>query len=297
MAAKLQEAGYQIGGFTAYITSDVLMGAGLSSSAAFETIIGTILSGLYNNMEVSPVFIAQAGQYAENVYFGKPCGLMDQMACSVGGLINIDFADPAEPVMRKVEVEFEDYHYSLCIVDTKGSHADLTDEYAAVPAEMKAVAEKLGKPVLRQIDAEEFYKNIPELRDELGDRAVLRAIHFLNENERVGKQVAALNEGRFADFLQLVKESGNSSFKYLQNVYTSKDVQNQAMSIGLAVAETVLGDHGVSRVHGGGFAGTIQIFVENEFVPEIKAAMDGVFGEGSCHVLKVRKYGGMKVLA
>jgi galactokinase len=297
MAAKLQEAGYQIGGFTAYITSDVLMGAGLSSSAAFETIIGTILSGLYNNMEVSPVFIAQAGQYAENVYFGKPCGLMDQMACSVGGLINIDFADPAEPVMRKVEVEFEDYHHSLCIVDTKGSHADLTDEYAAVPAEMKAVAEKLGKPVLRQIDVEEFYKNIPKLRDELGDRAVLRAIHFLNENERVGKQVAALNEGRFADFLQLVKESGNSSFKYLQNVYTSKDVQNQAMSIGLAVAETVLGDHGVSRVHGGGFAGTIQIFVENDFVPEIKAAMDGVFGEGSCHVLKVRKYGGMKVLA
>jgi galactokinase len=297
MAAKLQEAGYQIGGFTAYITSDVLMGAGLSSSAAFETIIGTILSGLYNDMEVSPVFIAQAGQYAENVYFGKPCGLMDQMACSVGGLINIDFADPAEPVMRKVEVEFEDYHHSLCIVDTKGSHADLTDEYAAVPAEMKAVAEKLGKPVLRQIDVEEFYKNIPKLRDELGDRAVLRAIHFLNENERVGKQVAALNEGRFADFLQLVKESGNSSFKYLQNVYTSKDVQNQAMSIGLAVAETVLGDHGVSRVHGGGFAGTIQIFVENDFVPEIKAAMDGVFGEGSCHVLKVRKYGGMKVLA
>jgi galactokinase len=297
MAAKLQEAGYQIGGFTAYITSDVLMGAGLSSSAAFETIIGTILSGLYNNMEVSPVFIAQAGQYAENVYFGKPCGLMDQMACSVGGLINIDFADPAEPVMRKVEVEFEDYHHSLCIVDTKGSHADLTDEYAAVPAEMKAVAQKLGKPVLRQIDVEEFYKNIPKLRDELGDRAVLRAIHFLNENERVGKQVAALNEGRFADFLQLVKESGNSSFKYLQNVYTSKDVQNQAMSIGLAVAETVLGDHGVSRVHGGGFAGTIQIFVENDFVPEIKAAMDGVFGEGSCHVLKVRKYGGMKVLA
>lgn len=297
MAAKLQEAGYQIGGFKAYVTSDVLVGAGLSSSAAFETIIGTILSGLYNDMKVSPVFIAQAGQYAENVYFGKPCGLMDQMACSVGGLINIDFADPSEPVMRKVEVEFEDYHHSLCIVDTKGSHADLTDEYAAVPAEMKAVAEKLGKPVLRQIDEAEFYKKIPELRKELGDRPVLRAIHFLNENKRVGQQVAALNEGRFEEFLQLVKESGNSSYKYLQNVYTSRDVQNQAMSIGLAVAETVLGTHGVSRVHGGGFAGTIQIFVENEFVPEIKAAMDGVFGEGSCHVLKVRKYGGMKVLA
>lgn len=297
MAAKLKEAGYQIGGFKAYVTSDVLAGAGLSSSAAFETIIGTILSGLYNDMEISPVFIAQAGQYAENVYFGKPCGLMDQMACSVGGLINIDFADPSKPVMRKVEVEFEDYHHSLCIVDTKGSHADLTDEYAAVPTEMKAVAEKLGKPVLRQIDTAEFYKKIPELREALGDRPVLRAIHFLNENERVGKQVAALNEGRFQDFLQLVKESGNSSYKYLQNVYTNKDVQNQAMSVGLAVAETILGTHGVSRVHGGGFAGTIQIFVENEFVPEIKAAMDRVFGEGSCHVLKVRKYGGMKVLA
>lgn len=297
MAAKLKEAGYEIGGFKAYVTSDVLVGAGLSSSAAFETIIGTIFSGLYNNMEVSPVFIAQAGQYAENVYFGKPCGLMDQMACSVGGLINIDFADPSEPVMQKVKVEFEDYHHSLCIVDTKGSHADLTDEYAAVPAEMKAVAAKLGQEVLRKVDQAEFYAKIPEIREELGDRGVLRAIHFFNENERVGKQVAALNEGRFEDFLQLVKESGNSSYKYLQNVYTNKDVQNQSMSIGLAVAETVLGNHGVSRVHGGGFAGTIQIFVENDFVPEIKAAMDGVFGEGSCHVLKVRKYGGMKVLA
>lgn len=297
MAAKLREEGYAIGGFNAYVTSDVLVGAGLSSSAAFETIIGTILSGLYNDMKVSSVFIAQAGQYAENVYFGKPCGLMDQMACSVGGLINIDFEDPANPVMKKVEVEFEDYHHSLCIVDTKGSHADLTDEYAAVPAEMKEVAEKLGKPVLRQVDPKEFYQKLPKLREALGDRPILRAIHFFNENARVGKQVAALNEGRFQDFLQLVKESGNSSYKYLQNVYTNKDVQNQAVSIGLAVAETVLDGHGVSRVHGGGFAGTIQIFVDNEYVPQIKSAMDGVFGEGSCHVLKVRKYGGMKVLA
>ncbi|MEE1313416.1 MAG: galactokinase family protein [Lachnospiraceae bacterium] len=297
MAAKLKEAGYKIGGFQAFVTSDVLVGAGLSSSAAFETIIGTILSGLYNDMNISPVFIAQAGQYAENVYFGKPCGLMDQMACSVGGLINIDFADPKEPVMKKVEVEFEAYEHSLCIVDTKGSHADLTDEYAAVPYEMKAVAEKLGKEVLRQVDKKEFFQAIPALRKELGDRPVLRALHFMEENERVGKQVEALRDGKFQEFLQLVKESGNSSFQYLQNVYTNKDVQNQSMSIGLGVAESVLGNHGVSRVHGGGFAGTIQIFVENDYVDQIRTAMDGVFGEGSCHVLKVRKYGGMKVLA
>ena len=297
MAAKIKEAGYQIGGFSAYVTSDVLVGAGLSSSAAFETILGSILSGLYNNMEIDPVFIAQAGQYAENVYFGKPCGLMDQMACSVGGLISIDFEDPSHPLMKQVDVDFEDYQYSLCIVDTKGSHADLTDEYAAIPAEMKAIAQKLGKEVLRQVDAKEFYAKIPSLREELGDRAVLRAIHFLNENERVGKQVAALNEGRFSDFLGLVKESGHSSFQYLQNVYSNKDVKNQAMSIGLAVAETVLKNHGVCRVHGGGFAGTIQIFVENDFILEIKKAMDGVFGEGACHVLKVRNYGGRKVFA
>ncbi|MCQ2492903.1 MAG: galactokinase, partial [Lachnospiraceae bacterium] len=297
MVAKLAEAGHNVGGFKAYVTSDVIVGAGLSSSAAFETIIGTILSGLYNNMDVSPVFIAQAGQYAENVYFGKPCGLMDQMACSVGGLINIDFADPATPIMNKVNVEFDDYKHSLCIVDTKGSHADLTDEYAAVPAEMKAVAAMLGEEVLRRVDTKAFYAAIPEIREKLGDRAVLRAIHFFNENERVGKQVAALNEGRFEDFLGLIKESGNSSYKFLQNVYTSKDVAHQAVSIGLAVAETVLAGKGASRVHGGGFAGTIQIFVANEDVPAIKEAMDGVFGEGACHVLKVRKYGGMKVIA
>lgn len=297
MVAKLAEAGHNVGGFKAYVTSDVIVGAGLSSSAAFETIIGTILSGLYNNMDVSPVFIAQAGQYAENVYFGKPCGLMDQMACSVGGLINIDFEDPATPIMNKVNVEFDDYKHSLCIVDTKGSHADLTDEYAAVPAEMKAVAAMLGEEVLRRVDTKAFYAAIPEIREKLGDRAVLRAIHFFNENERVGKQVAALNEGRFEDFLGLIKESGNSSYKFLQNVYTSKDVAHQAVSIGLAVAETVLAGKGASRVHGGGFAGTIQIFVANEDVPAIKEAMDGVFGEGACHVLKVRKYGGMKVIA
>ncbi len=297
MVAKLSEAGHKVGGFKAYVTSDVIVGAGLSSSAAFETIIGTILSGLYNDMTISPVFIAQAGQYAENVYFGKPCGLMDQMACSVGGLINIDFADPATPVMNKVNVEFDDYKHSLCIVDTKGSHADLTDEYAAVPAEMKAVAAMLGEEVLRRVDTKAFYARIPEIREELGDRAVLRAIHFFNENARVGKQVAALNEGRFEDFLSLIKESGNSSYKFLQNVYTSKDVAHQAVSIGLAVAETVLDGKGASRVHGGGFAGTIQIFVANEDVPAIREAMDSVFGEGACHVLKVRKYGGMKVIA
>lgn len=294
--AGLKERGHLVGGFNAYVTSDVLNGAGLSSSAAFEAIIGTILSGLYNEMQISMVEIAQVGQYAENVYFGKPCGLMDQTACAVGGLIHIDFADPAKPVVEKVDVDFEAHHYSLCIVDTKGSHNDLTPDYAAVPFEMKQVAGYFGKEVLREVDTEAFTAAIPQLRKKFGDRPVLRAMHFFGDNRRVADQVHALNEGRFQDFLRMIKESGDSSFKYLQNVYTTKDIQNQSMSIALAVSETVLGNHGVCRVHGGGFAGTIQAFVENDFVEAYRKALDGVFGEGSCHVLKVRKYGGMKVL-
>lgn len=294
--AGLKERGYQVGGFNAYVTSDVLNGAGMSSSAAFEVIIGTILSGLYNEMKISMVEIAQVGQYAENVYFGKPCGLMDQMACAVGGLIHIDFKDPAKPVVNKVNVDFETHKYSLCIVDTKGSHDDLTDDYAQIPFEVKKVADFFGKEVLRDVDVQEFYAQIPALREKFGDRPVLRAIHFFGDNARVAAQVEALNQGEFDRFLRLVKESGDSSFKYLQNIYTTKDVQNQAMSIALAVSETVLGEHGVCRVHGGGFAGTIQAFVENDFVETYREALDHVFGEGACHVLKVRKYGGMKVM-
>lgn len=296
MAYGLKRNGHAIGGFEAYVTSDVLGGAGLSSSAAFEVLVGTILSGLYNGMGISPVEIAQVAQFSENVYFGKPCGLMDQMASSVGGLIHIDFKDTKHPVVEQVDVDFAAYDHSLCITDTKGSHADLTDEYAAVPAEMKQVAGYFGKEVLREVDEKEFYAKIPQLRERFGDRPVLRAIHFFAENQRVEQQVAALKDGAFDTFLKLIQASGDSSFKYLQNVYTSKDIQNQAVSIGLAVSQNILGDHGVSRVHGGGFAGTIQAFVKNDYVETYRAALDAVFGEGSCHVLKVRPVGGIKVI-
>ena len=274
----------------------MLIGAGLSSSAAFEIIVGTIFSGLFNEMSISPVFLAQAGQFAENVYFGKPCGLMDQMACSVGGLIHIDFKNPEEPVVEKVPADFEAYKYSLCIVDTKASHADLTEDYAQIPAEMKKVAAFFKQDVLREVDEKEFYSQIPGLRSILGDRPVLRALHFFEEEKRVQAQVEALKQGDFKEFLSLVEKSGNSSFKYLQNIYTTRNEQSQAMSIALGVSESILGNHGVCRVHGGGFAGTIQIFVENSFVEEYRKAMDKVFGSGSCHVLKVRQHGGMQVL-
>lgn len=296
VAANLQERGYQLGGFEAYVTSDVLIGAGLSSSAAFEVIVGTIISGLFNNMEISPVVIAQAGQFAENVYFGKPCGLMDQMACSVGGMIHIDFADPENPIVEKVPSDFEAYQYSLCIVDTKASHADLTDDYAQIPAEMKKVASLFKKEFLREVSEEEFFGQISGLRSVFGDRPVLRAMHFFEEEKRVEGQVKALREGRFQDFLSLVKESGDSSFKYLQNIYTSHHVQDQAMSVALGASEVLLGSHGVSRVHGGGFAGTIQVFVENGFVEEYRTGIEKIFGKGSCHVLKVRQNGGIRVL-
>ena len=287
---------YKVGGFCAYVTSDVLIGAGLSSSAAFETLIGTILSGLYNNMNVSAVEIATIGQYAENVYFGKPCGLMDQMACSVGNLVYIDFADLNKPEVERVDFDMESYGYSLCITDTKGSHADLTDEYAAVPKEMKLVARHFGKEVLREISAANVLKEIQTLRAKFGDRSVLRALHFITENNRVGHEVEALKKGDMNQFLRIVKESGDSSYKYLQNVYSNNDVLNQNVSVALAVSDVVLKGHGVSRVHGGGFAGTIQAFVKNEYVETYKKNMDLVFGDGSCNVLKIRKYGGIQVI-
>ena len=296
MAYGLEKNGHKIGGFQAYVTSDVLNGAGMSSSAAFEVLVGTILSGLYNDMSISPVEIAQIAQYAENEYFGKPCGLMDQMACSVGGLIHIDFADPKEPVVEKVEVDFSAYQHSLCITDTKGSHADLTDDYARIPQEMKQVAAFFGKDFLREVDPADFYKELHKIRQKCGDRPVLRALHFFEEEKRVEREVSSLQAGDFQGFLSSVQESGNSSFKYLQNIYTNKDVQNQSVSIGLAVSDSILTGHGVSRVHGGGFAGTIQAFVEDGFVEEYRKALDQVYGEGSCHVLKVRPFGGIKVL-
>ena len=296
VVAGFMERGYNVGGFRAYATSDVLIGAGLSSSAAFETLIGTILSGLYNDMSISAIEIAIIGQYAENVYFGKPCGLMDQMACSVGNLVHIDFKDPKKPEVEKLDFNMSEYGYSLCITDTKGSHADLTDEYAAVPREMKNIAKYFGKEVLRDVEYLSVLKAIPELREKYGDRSVLRALHFFHENERVQKEVNALKNKDITLFLENVKASGDSSFKYLQNVYSGSDIENQNISIALLMSDISLKEEGVSRVHGGGFAGTIQAFVKNEYVESYKILMDNVFGEGSCKDLRIRKYGGMKVM-
>ena len=296
VVAGLANRGYKIGGFKAYITSDVLIGAGLSSSAAYETLIGNIVSGLYNNMSVSAEEIAIIGQFAENVYFGKPCGLMDQMACSVGNMVHVDFADINNPKVEKVTFDLNKYGYSLCITDTKGSHADLTADYAAVPEEMKKVAAFFGKEVLLGLTVDDILENIVKVREQVGDRGVLRALHFIRENERVQKEVSYLTDEDVEGFLKTVAASGNSSYKYLQNVYSNADVQHQNVSLALAISEDFLGDNGVSRVHGGGFAGTIQAFVKNDIVIEYQKIMDKVFGQGACSVLKIRKYGGMKVL-
>ena len=296
VVGNLAERGYSVGGFRAYVTSDVLMGAGMSSSAAFESLIGTILSGLYNDMRISSVEIAQVGQYAENVYFGKPCGLMDQMACSVGGMIYIDFEDKTRPVVKQIHSDFEKAGLSLCIVDTKGSHADLTPDYAAVPAEMNQVARALGKEHLREVDRETFYRAIPMLREQVSGRAVLRAIHFYEEEERVQQGSAALDASDYDAFLSVIKASGDSSAKYLQNIYSPKDVESQNVTVALAVSESILGKNGVCRVHGGGFAGTIQAFVKDEAVAAYKEGIEAVYGADSCHVLKVRPQGGIRVL-
>ena len=287
---------YKIGGFEAYVTSDVIIGAGLSSSAAFETLLGTILNYLYNKGEVSAIEIAIIGQFAENVYFGKPCGLMDQMACSVGNLVHVDFADPDEPKVEKIDFDLAAHGYSLCITDTKGSHADLTDEYAAIPREMKNVAGFFGRKVLLGVTFEDVMDNIVQLRAKYGDRAVLRTLHFIKENERVREGVAALKKGSMSKFLSEVRASGKSSFEYLQNVYTTADVTKQNVSLALAISDITLSDNtSAFRVHGGGFAGTIQAFVKDKDVAKYKETMEKVFGKKTCHVLKIRKYGGMRV--
>ena len=296
VAAGMKERGHKVGGFTAYITSDVLMGAGMSSSAAFESLIGTILSGLYNDMKVSSIEIAQIGQYAENIYFGKPCGLMDQMACSVGGMIFIDFKEKEHPEVRQVHTDFEKAGLSLCIVDTKGSHADLTPDYAAVPAEMNQVAQALGREHLREVPRETFFKELPKLWKETSGRAVLRAIHFYEEEERVLRGVKSLEESDYPGFLSVIKASGDSSAKYLQNIYSPKDVDSQNVTVALAVSESILGENGVCRVHGGGFAGTIQAFVKNEAVAAYKEQIEAIYGDDSCHEFKVRLQGGIRVL-
>ena len=296
VAAGMKERGYRIGGFQAYMSSNVLGGSGLSSSAAFETLMGVIISELYNQGKVSPVEIAQIGQYAENRYFGKPCGLMDQMACSVGGVCAIDFADPQEPTVEKISLDLFRYGYCLCITNTRGSHADLTEDYAAVPEEMRAVARFFGKEVLRDISMEQLMNNAPEIRRECGDRAWLRAFHFIQETGRAKEEAEALKRGDFHRFLELFRASGDSSYKYLQNVYTTRDVEHQNIAVGLAASEAVLGTEGVARVHGGGFAGTIQALVRNEKATEYQIAMNRLFGVGSCEVYSIRNDGGVRVV-
>ena len=293
--SRFKQLGYNIGGFDAATASKVLSGSGLSSSAAFEVLVCTILNHLYNDGKIDPVEIAQISQYAENVYFGKPCGLLDQTACSVGGFVTIDFNDPSKPIIKKVNFDFASCGHSLCIVDTKGDHSDLTDEYAAVRAEMEAVAAFFGKKVLRELDKQTVIENAADIRAAVSDRAVLRAIHFFNDDERVVKEVEALESGDFALFKKLTIESGRSSYMYNQNVYACSSPLSQPLSLALAVSEELLKGKGAWRVHGGGFAGTIQAFVPNEMLDEYKNTMNSIFGSDACHVLSIRPMGGAKL--
>ena len=290
--AAFTQRGAKLAGLDVYISSNVPKGSGVSSSAAFEVLIGVILNDCFMTEKVSPIAIAQIGQWAENVYFGKPCGLMDQMASSVGNIITIDFASPAKPVVEPVAVDFSKAGLALCILDSGADHADLTDEYAAIPAECRAVAAVCGGEVLRDVPFETFLAKLPECRRQCGDRAVLRAFHVYADNDRVAKQVAALHDGDFGTFLSLVNESGCSSWEYLQNVIPVGYKEHQEVGVTIAAAKHLLGDKGAVRVHGGGFAGTVQAFVPVEMLDEFKAGMEAILGEGRCHVLSIRPEGG-----
>lgn len=296
VVAKIAGLGYKIGGFDCVTTSDVIGGSGLSSSAAFEVLLGTTLSYLYNDGVINSVEIAKTAQYSENVFFGKPCGLLDQMASSVGTFVTIDFESTENPKIKKVDFDFSKSGHALCIVDTGGSHSDLTDDYAAVRGDMESVAQAMGKDVLREIDFEDFKKAVPSLMGRVSDRALLRAFHFYRENERVEKAIAALESNNFDDFKKVINESGRSSYMYNQNVYTPKNPAEQKISLALCISEGILGVDGAYRVHGGGFAGTIQAFVPAELLEEYKNSIETVFGKGSCHVLIIRPVGGTRVM-
>ena len=296
VAARFRELGCPVSGFDAYCTSTVLPGSGLSSSAAYEVLIGTILNGLFFAGRVSQPEIAQIGQYAENVFFGKPCGLMDQTASAVGNLVTIDFFDKAHPVITPVDFDFAACGHALCIIDSRASHADLTDEYAAIPGELKAVCAYFGKEVLSQIPEDAFYAAIPALRRECGDRAVLRGMHFYGENARVPQQVEALQSGDFDRFLSLIQESGNSSWMYLQNVTPAGRTDRQEVAVALGLCRHYLHGRGASRVHGGGFAGTVQAFVPFDLLDGFRAGIDAALGQGACHVLSIRPQGGVEMI-
>lgn len=295
ICARISELGYRVGGFDAYTASQVLKGSGLSSSAAFEILIVTIISYLYNDGKIDPVEAAKIAQYAENVYFGKPSGLMDQTASSVGSFVAIDFENPEAPKLEKINFDPAAAGYALCIVDTGGNHADLTSDYAEVPIEMTAVARAMGHDVLRECDPSEFQVRIPQLRAKVGDRAILRAIHFFAENERVQEQVKVLRKGDFEAFKQMCLLSGQSSFMYLQNVYSCHAPQEQGISLALALSQKILQGRGAWRVHGGGFAGTMQAFVPYDLLEEYRRNVEDVFGAGHCYVLSIRQPGGVQV--
>lgn len=295
VAARFAQMGCQVRGFDAYCESTVLPGSGLSSSAAYEVLIGTIINGLFYDGKASQPEIAMIAQYAENVFFGKPCGLMDQMASAVGGMVTIDFLDKEHPVIQPVEFDFAACGHTLCIIDSRASHADLTDEYAAITVELKKISAHFGKSVLTEIPEEAFYAAIPALREECGDRAVLRAIHFYSENARVPQQVAALTEGDFDRFLELIRESGRSSWMYLQNVIPAGYKARQDVALALTLCEHYLKGRGACRVHGGGFAGTVQAFVPVDILESFRQGIDAVLGAGACHVLSIRPQGGVEM--
>ena len=295
VAARFKELGCRVQGFDAYVESTVLAGSGLSSSAAFEVLVGTIINCLFFDGKVTQPEIAMIGQYAENVFFGKPCGLMDQTASAVGGMVTIDFADKNAPYIRPVDFDFASCGHALCIIDSGADHADLTDEYAAVTQEFKALCAHFGKEVLTEVPEADFYAAIPTLRKECGDRAVMRGIHEYAENKRVAQQVAALQEGDFDRFLALIKQSGYSSYMYLQNVIPAGYVKHQDMAVALGLCEHYLQGRGAYRVHGGGFAGTVQAFVPFDLLESFRAGIDGALGEGACHVLSIRPQGGVEM--
>lgn len=293
VAAAFVRHGAVLRGFDASVRSTVLPGSGLSSSAAFEVLMGTIFNHLFLDGKLEPVEIAKIGQWAENVYFGKPCGLMDQTASAVGGMVSIDFRDPKHPSVERLDFDFSSAGHALCIIDSGADHADLTDAYAAIPEEMKQISAFFGKSVLREVPEPLFWKKLAELRGTVPDRAILRAIHFYQENSRVQQQVHALKRGNFERFLELVSESGRSSWMYLQNIMPASSVQQQAVAVALALCDALLEGTGAFRVHGGGFAGTVQAFVPLERLDTFRNGIEAVLGSGSCHVLSVRAAGGV----
>ncbi len=291
VAARIAELGGTPCGFDAYVQSDVLPGSGLSSSAAFEVLMAAICDRLFLGGKLTPVQLAQIGQYAENVYFGKPCGLMDQTASAVGGIIAIDFADPSKPVVTPVPFDFAACGHALCIIDSGADHADLTGEYAAITEELKSVCRHFGEEYLRDVPEERFYAGLPDVREAAGDRAVLRAMHVYDDNRRVRRQIAALQENRFDDFLHEVRASGISSWLYLQNVTPTGATRHQALAFALAQADRLLHGRGACRVHGGGFAGTLQAYVPLDLLPEFRAGIEAALGQNCCHVLSIRREG------